>query len=185
MKIVQIAALGIALLLCGCGSVTVKTASGDNFNPATYKTFGFRKPDHEFHPKEFTPENQARVQAAIRDELEQRGLRTSEDPDLWIAFYLRVKTKEFDLDKPTAQGDSMADTMKSHYGFVYGSGKSLNQQETIPYREGTLVVTAADAKSNRVVWQGVAQGALHRNSTPDGVENQIREAVNKMFAHFR
>jgi hypothetical protein len=185
MKSIQMASLAMALLLCGCGSVTVKTASEDNFHPAKYKTFGFRPPDRDFNPKEFTPENQARVRAAIGDELEKKGLRPSESPDLWIAFYLRVKTKEFNLDNPTAQGDSMADTMKSHYGFVFGSGKSLNQQETIPYREGTLVVTAADAKSKRVVWQALAQGALHRNSTEDAVENRIREAVRKMFAHFR
>ena len=173
------------MAFCGCGSVTVKTAAEDNFNPAKYKTYAIKKPSRDFNPAEFSAENQARVRDALGEELARRGLRPSDNPDLWLGLYLRVKSKHFDLDHATTEGDSMADIMKNHYGFVFGSGKSLNQQQTIPYREGTLVVDAVDAKSDRIVWQGTASGALYTNRSDEAVEKRIREAVTKMFAHFR
>ena len=176
--VVFVCALG---LLCGCGSISVKTASERGFHLSNYSSFGFKKPSREFESAQFSPASQQQLRAAVAEALGERGLRMAPKPDLWAGYFLRVRAKEFSLEEPTAEGDSMTDVMNSYYGFVYGSGKSLNQQKTIKYHEGTLVVDLVDARSNRIVWQGVAKGAMHRNDSEERMGLRIREAVQKMF----
>jgi hypothetical protein len=182
-KIFLLAGLALACLT-GCGTVGVRTAAVEDLSHRNYSTFNFKAPAREFSPEAFSLENQRRVQDAIRSELEAQGLRMEEHPDLLVGFYLRVRNKQFDLDHPTAAGDSPADLMNSYYGFVLGSGKSLNQQRTIHYKEGTLVVNLVDAKNNQVVWQGIAKGAIHPKESEDKIESRIKEAAHSLFENF-
>jgi hypothetical protein len=173
-----------SFLVTGCGSLGVKTARVNDLSHRHYATFNFKTPGRQFDPEIFSPENQQRVQQAIRSELTQHGLRESSQPDLLVGFYLRIRSKQFDLDHPTAEGDSLADIMNSYYGFVTGAGKSLNQQKTIRYREGTLVVYLVDAKTNEIVWQGIAKGAIHPKDSEDKIEHRIKEAAESLFKKF-
>jgi hypothetical protein len=179
--------LGVVSLLAlfaGCGTVHVQTASEPNFSIVNYQTFNFCHPERDPNPAWYKPEYRDYTKGTLRLEMEAHGLIMGDDPDLLVCYYLRTKNKTFDLEHPTAQGSSPAGVMKSYFGFFYGSGQSLNQQNSIPYREGTLVVDLVERKTQKVVWQGIAQGALYSKDTDEEVERRIEEAVHKIFEPF-
>lgn len=168
-------------LVCGCGTVHVKTYVTEREQTRTYRTFGFAQPIKNFDPAVFSPEHQTAIRDAISEALKKHGLRPASHADLEIGFYLRTQRKQFDLEHPTAQGDTLPDIMSSYYGFVVGSGQSLNQKSPIRYKEGTIIVYVVDGKTHEVIWKGVAKGAVHPKETQEVVNKRIDEAVGKMF----
>lgn len=175
------------LVVSGCGTVQVETARDPAATFRNYRTFNFKAPLPGSNPAYMSKINQERVRNAITQELVKRGLTLSalsEQPDLLVSFYLRVKRKSFDLEHPTAEGDSVGATMANYFGFYYKSGQSLNQQDTIPYHEGTLVIDVIDVKKDRLVWQGIVTGVLYPGQPDDQIQRRIQEAVHAAFKRF-
>lgn len=55
--------------------------------------------------------------------------------------------------------------------------------QTVHYQEGTLTIDLVDAAKKQLVWQGVAQGRIHKKA----VQNPgpaIDKAVTDIFAKF-
>ncbi|HVV00407.1 MAG TPA: DUF4136 domain-containing protein [Verrucomicrobiae bacterium] len=181
MRKLNIGFLILLLATAGCGTVRVRTFSRAQLFQQRFATFAFKPPVQEFNPLMFAPRDQAIVKQEIVRALEAHGFRESESPDLLVGFYLRVRNRKFDLEHPTVEGDSPDAIMNTYFGFVFGSGKSLNQVSPIHYREGTLVVNLVDARNNRVVWEGLARGTIHPRQTPDQIKARIHEAVTKIF----
>ena len=83
-------------MVVGCGTLETRSQKAVGVNLLQYHTFDFAEAKHPSDLSYFTPTNEARVKAAIRSELEKRGLRSAEPPDLKICVYLKTKTKTFD-----------------------------------------------------------------------------------------
>jgi Domain of unknown function (DUF4136) len=172
----------VLLLAGGCATVEVRTAHSTGTDFSRLQTFNFKEPVQE--SPYFTKVNQDRVREAIVDELGKHGLRLSGHPDLLVGFYSTVAQKTFATGDSNAPKRSVAQTMKKHYGFVFGEGKDLNQQGEIEYKEGTLVVDLVEAKTERLVWQGTARGVLYENQPDENVERRIREAVRRILKNY-
>src|SRR5207248_9975600 len=89
--------------------------------------------------------------AAIRSELEKRGLRLAEPPDLKICVYLKTKTKTFDEAIPSVETGSLESDLMTYYGLLCHNDRGA--QDVVAYQVGTLVVHAVDVKQNRKVWE--------------------------------
>ncbi len=179
--------LAIALLLlaaAGCGTVRINTGLDPTAHFDSYHTFNFQRPAAEKQTPGFTPEVQELVEIAIQREFEVREIIPSAQPDLLVGFYLSVQEKKFDLQNPTSGQHSVSGVMADYFGFTYRSGQDLNHMGEIPYEEGTLVIDVADARTGRLVWQGLAKGVLYRDETPDQIKHRVNEAVRKMFDHY-
>jgi hypothetical protein len=172
------------LAAIGCGTVKVKTASAPDVDLQRYHTFNFQPSATGVNRAPLSPLNQQRVQGGIRQELEDRGLALSDQPDLLVRFYLKTKPKTLDVKEAARQDGSIAEVMASYYGFYYRSGEDLSEQGQIRYREGTLVVSLIDRKRNQLVWRGLAKGALYRNESDEQVRARIHESVHSMFEQF-
>jgi hypothetical protein len=172
------------VLLAACGTVHVETAADPAADFHKFHTFQFKAPRRQFQSGELSGVNQQRVRDGIRKELERRGLSLADQPDLFVSFYLRVQAKTFDLENPTAGGDSVSGTMADYFGFAYRSGQSLNQQGSIRYQEGSLVVDMVEPGTTNLAWRGIATGVLYTNRTDEQVERRIQEAVHSIFGRF-
>lgn len=75
------------------------------------------------------------------------------------------------------------------YGFgrrhwSYGVGTRFSSSQVHKYREGTIVLEVVDSKSNQLVWQGAAEGALTGLDNPEDAQEQINKAVRDLLANF-
>src|SRR6267142_2443981 len=169
-------------LVVGCGTVKTRSHKAAGVNLLQYHTFDFAeaKDQSDFHF--FTPTNEARVKAAIRGELEKRGLRLAGPPDLKVCVYLKTKTKTFDEANPSLETGSLGSDLMTYYGLLYDN--DWGTQDVVSYQVGTLVVHAVDVRRNRKVWEGIATGVLYRHPPEKQIEVRIHEAVSGMFKDF-
>jgi len=114
-----------------------------------------------------------RVRRAVAAELRARGIGRSLSgrPDLLVAIRLRRSYR------PRSSAVSIG--YGSWWG-GWGGAVSTSQVRQVPV--GSLVVDLVDARSNQLVWRGVAEGAMSRN--PERRKEKILLAVEKMFASF-
>ena len=111
-------------------------------------------------------------QGAVEKQLALKGLTqvTTGKPDLLIHYHANI-TERLDvtgIDRP------------------YGSCVGENcQAEVNMYEAGTLVLDIVDAKTNKLIWRGWAQGAAKTMlDNPDEMTRQINKAVPQMVAQY-
>jgi hypothetical protein len=174
--------LVLSQLLLGCGSLDVQSRKAADADLSKYRTFSFAQAMPASDARFLTPTNETRVKAAIRSELENRGLHFAEPADLQFCVYLKTQAKQLDKQNPSVASGSASSNLGTYYGLLYDN--SWGTQNVLNYHEGTLVVQAVDVRQNRKVWEGVATGVVHRNNPDDRVIARIREAVTGMFKNF-
>jgi hypothetical protein len=174
----------VLLVMSGCGTVQVNTALDPAIDFRNYRTFNFKEPLLGSNPAYMSQVNQERVRNAIQQQLENRDLILAGQPDLLVSFYLEVTRTNFALEHPTAEGGSIGATMANYFGFYYKAGQSLNQQDNIPYHQGTLIIDLVDIQKNRVVWQGIVTDVLYPDQPDEQIQRRIRAAVRSAFKHF-
>ena len=52
------------------------------------------------------------------------------------------------------------------------------------YKEGTIVIEIVDFKSNQLIWQGAAVGALTGLSSPEDADEVVPKAVRDILSKF-
>jgi hypothetical protein len=52
------------------------------------------------------------------------------------------------------------------------------------YKEGTIVIEIVDYKSNQMIWQGAAAGALTGLNSPEKADEAVPRAVHDILAKF-
>ena len=77
-------------------------------------------------------------------------------------------------------------TVNTYYGYGWGywGGVGASQTYATEYHEGSLIIDIVDAKSNELVWRGVAQAEVYPKSDPEYRNQQIQSAVNKILSQF-
>src|SRR5438105_5454720 len=120
MKALQLLLLSgvLSQLVVGCGTVETRSNKAAGVNLLQYHTFDFAEAKRASDLRFFTPTNEARVKAAIWSELEKRGLRRAEPPDLKICVYLKTKTKTFDEANPSVETGSLESDLMTYYGLL-------------------------------------------------------------------
>ena len=113
-----------------------------------------------------------RVKKAVNAELQAKGLMmTSNNPDFLIAEHLGKKDK----------------VQVTNWGYNYDQyGMDLGPQgvDTYQYEEGSLILDFVDAKSNKMIWRGVAKAEIDNVDTPEKKEKLINEAVQEILKNF-
>lgn len=188
----------LAALLMGlaaCSRIPVSTDYREGWAPAAGASFAW------LPPKEGAPSNplydndlvRARVQGAVNDALQARGLQQAAnqaEADLLVAYHV-VEEEKIDVDTfhswygyyPCWGCYSGFGPAYAHrYGFGYGyPGTDVWVRE---YTQGTLVIDLVDAESRQLVWRGVAKRRLPHLETPTEREAYIRETVAAILRDF-
>lgn len=178
-KVIAIAGF---LLAAGIGvlaqnkSITVESDKALNTDFGQYKTFAFASMiDRDLEAGLYFVNDlilKGQIREAVRDELMGLGYRMDRSrPDLVVNF--RV------FEQPT--------TLKGFdgYGTTYWDQQYRQISDTTSYhvKAGTLLISFADRKTSRVVWQGFASGLINNNKFIKD-EGTIREAVNMIMDEY-
>lgn len=169
--------LALALGLAACSSEQfTQTDSRPGVNLTQYKTYNFMdqlaRNDSAFIN---TGSNIFDLKRAVTHELEIRGFRMAEKPDLWVNLGLvteqrtQTRTANYQFDGP----------------YYIGQRNYRWQANEIPvgqYQEGTATIDLVDAARKELVWQGVTTSVLSR--TPSRASKQINKGVAEVFARF-
>ena len=170
-------ALALGLAACSSEQATTQVDSRPGVNLARYKTYNFMdaiaRNDSAFQN---SGSNIFDLKRAVTRELEARGFRKADQPDLWVNIALvtqqRVQTREANFRTDGAP-------------YYIGQRNYHWQANDIPvgsYQEGTATIDLVDAARKELVWQGTTTSILSR--TPSRSARQIDKGVEDVFARF-
>jgi len=172
-RLARIAAAAVSVLaLAGCAPLTVNSYVDRAADFTRYRTFAWG-PEEQLSTGDPRLDNNpffhGRVQAQIEKALTARGLeKATGAPDLTIHYHASV-TQEIN-----------AGTADRQYGYCEGDGCN-----PYVYEAGTLLIDLVDARSNRVVWRGWAEGPIDGViENQDWMEERIDQAVARILERF-
>jgi len=118
-----------------------------------------------------------RVRAAVEKELQAKGfaMETKADPDFLVTYYPVVHERRYRTTTHLGWGWGY----RPFYGRV---GSSVSEVHS--YKEGTIVIEIVDFKSNQMIWQGAAAGALTGLNNPEDADEVVPRAVRDILAKF-
>ncbi len=118
-----------------------------------------------------------RVRAAVENELKAKGftMETKADPDFLVTYY------------PIVQNRKVRTTVRSGWGWGYRpfyGGVGVSSSQVRNHKEGSIVIEIVDFKSNQMIWQGAADGALTGLESPEDANEVVPKAVRDILAKF-
>jgi len=172
------------LLVAGCASgPAIQTDYDHTVDFSKYRTYGF------FNPMGIENPNYSSIYGsifrdAISKEMDGRGYRQSDNPDLLINVSGRLEDKV----KVTQTADPYM--AGGYYGYrrgMYGAWGGYGYGTTTHvsnYTEGTVNVDIVDRQAKRMVWEGVAVGRVNEKKTNEERRQAIYAGIKEMFAAY-
>jgi len=172
------------MLLASCASKpTIETDYDHTIDFSQYTTYGF------FNPMGIENPNYSSIYGsifrdAISKEMESRGYKMSDNPDLMInvSGRLQDKTKVTTTSDPY-MGGGYYGYRRGAYGAWGGYGYGT-QTHVSNYTEGTVNVDMVDRNLKRMVWEGVAVGRINEKKTNEETRANINAGIQEMFAGY-
>jgi len=161
------------ILLASCASKPVIETDYDHtIDFSQYTTYGF------FNPMGIENPNYSSIYGsifrdAISKEMESRGYKMSDNPDLMInvSGRLQDKTKVTTTSDPY-MGGGYYGYRRGAYGAWGGYGYGT-QTHVSNYTEGTVNIDMVDRNMKRMVWEGVAVGRVNEKKTNEETRTNI------------
>lgn len=134
-----------------------------------YRTFAWKKGTPSKDPL-----MEKRIRDAVEQELKAKGLsRADSAPDIFVVTHASSRKEQ------QVQIDNLGYSGYGGRGWYSRGPTSVNVYE-IPI--GTLMVDLVDAKTNELVWRGLAEKTL--SEKPEKVAKLIYKVVKKMFKKY-
>ena len=172
------------ILLASCASKPVIETDYDHtIDFSQYKTYGFFNPMGIENPS-YSSIYGSIFRDAISKEMESRGYKMSDNPDLMInvSGRLQDKTKVTTTSDPY-MGGGYYGYRRGAYGAWGGYGYGT-QTHVSNYTEGTVNVDMVDRAMKRMVWEGVAVGRIDEKRTNEESRTNIYAGIQEMFAGY-
>ncbi len=174
--------LGLTLFTA-CSSYTVKTDYDPSIAYSSYKTFDWYAASKRAKGRGsgIDPLIDKRVRVSVQAVLEAKGFRqeTVAEPDFLVTYYPVYQNKKYRTTTSFGGGYGWG---SRRWG--YGVGTRFSTSQVHKYREGTIILEVVDSRSNQLVWQGAAEGALTNLDSPENAQEQINKAVGDLLADF-
>ncbi len=169
----DIVTISAAALLMACGGMTIRS----DYDPASvpgiqsYGSYRWLPHPSSGDPRVNNPLMARRIQRAVDTEMSGKGYQPVRDgrADFLVGYHVAFDEK---LE---------VETVNAHYGYRWGGVQESYVRE---YTQGTLIIDVIDAKTEQLVWRGMAQAEVHEASSPDQRQKRINEAVKKILANF-
>jgi hypothetical protein len=180
------AAVVSTFFFSSCGVTThVETAAGVNFN--NYKTFGWANINGE--RKEDAADNDIvdnNIKNAITSQLENKGwMEATQNPDVILDYNVMVEKKVNQVSEPVYSypyTHYYYNGLRRRRGYMYYPNDLVGYHTyNVPFKQGTLTVNMVDAKTNKLVWQGSAQGDVSNTTVTTG---EMQTDVTSIFKKF-
>lgn len=176
------ALIGLLLVACSASGPKITSDYDPTVDFSGYQTYNYFNPMGIENPNYSSIIGQM-FRDAISREMESRGYRLSDDPDL----LLNVSARLDDKTKVTTYNDPM---YGGYYGYRrgyydpwygYGGGTTTRVSQ---YTEGTVNIDMVDARQKRMVWEGVAIGRVDEDKNNEELRAAINSGVTEMFAPY-
>jgi hypothetical protein len=170
-----------AITLAGCASGPDIRADYDrSADFGKYRTYGFVA-QAGTDAGDFRSLSTQMLQNAASREMEQRGYRRAENPDLVINFKGKLEEK-VDVESTPAPYYGPGWGYGGWYGAPYG-GWGGTEVTTRRYNVGTLVIDVVDREKRQVVFQGAISGVVTKEMQQNR-EASINRAVEGIFMQY-
>jgi Domain of unknown function (DUF4136) len=181
-KFVMIA-VSIVLLASCASKPKIQSDYDHTIDFSQYKTYNYFTPMGIENPN-YSSIYGSIFRSAISREMESRGYKLSDNPDLMInvSGRLQDKTKVTTTSDPY-MGGGYYGYRRGSYGAWggYGYGTSTHVSN---YTEGTVNVDMVDRAAKRMVWEGVAVGRVNEKKSNDETRAGIYSGIQEMFAAY-
>lgn len=155
--------------LTSCSPFNVRSDYAQTANFMSYKTYKLRIDDLKLNDID-----KDRVLNELSKQLQMKGLQSGENPDLIINVKANHK-KITDITTSSPYGSW-------GWGGPFGWGIGMNRTWSSNYNEGAIIVDMVDARSNKLVWQGIGSGiSVDR---PKAKQKQIPEIVSEIMKNY-
>lgn len=155
--------------LSSCSSYNVRSDYAETANFNNYKTYKLRIDDLKLNDID-----KDRVLNEVSKQLQMKGLSAGENPDLIINVKANHK-KIKDIQSGSPYG-------MYGWGGSFGWGIGMNRTWSSNYNEGALVLDLIDARTNKLVWQGIGSGISV--DSPRAKQKQIPQIVAEIMANY-
>jgi hypothetical protein len=168
------------ILLWSCGpSLKVNSDYDKDANFGQYKTFALYRSD-SIHDA-ISQLNQNRIINAIKNEMTKKGFQeTAENPDLLVntvaIFKDRVSVSS------TSNYYGYGGVYRPYYAGYGGGGSGTTTYDTRHYKDGSLIIDVIDAKSNKLLWQGIGNKEI--DGPAKNPDTNIPKAITTIMASF-
>jgi hypothetical protein len=162
-KIATSLTMMLALFAAGCASTRAPDTRVDYDKAAdfsVYRTFGFPAEtgtDRGGYSTLVT----SYFKGAMTNAMEARGYKyTEEKPDLLVNFFMNTQERTEIRSTRPASG-------YGYYGYRYGLYSAWPMYEddrTVTYKVGTINVDIVDAEKKQLIWEGVSEGRVSKES---------------------
>jgi len=178
-----IATLAVAALgLGGCASgPEIRGDYDKSADFGKYRTYGFVAQTSPDGGSEYRSLALQMLQKAAAREMEARGYRLADSPDLAINFQGKLEEK-VDVESTPAPYYGPGWGYRGWYGAPYG-GWGGTEVTTHRYNVGTLVMDIVDREKRQVVFQGGIEGVVTKEMR-ENREASINNAVAGIFSKY-
>lgn len=160
--------IAAALGLSSCSPFNVRTDYAETADFNTYKTYKLRIDDLKLNDID-----QDRVLNEVSKQLQMKGMTVSENPDMIV----NVKASH----KKVTDVNSGINT-RFGWGGPYGFGIGMGRTWTSDYNKGALTLDLIDAKTQKLIWQGVGNGISV--DSPNAKQKQIPQIVAEIMEKY-
>lgn len=189
MKNLQLLILLTVLAVAGCSTINVSTDYALEQNFSQYRTY-------QWHP-DGVKKNAAldamggdifatRIKRVTEETLAGKGIWQDPDPDFYVNYSV-ITEDRVSINTYNTYGGYGPGWGYHGYGYGYGYGPwgvGGSQTSVSYYTQGAVIIDIVDATSNQLVWRGTADSILDQSSSPIQKEQELRQAVAKMFENF-
>ena len=164
----------IFLLLASCGPALQVTSDYDHSaNFSNYHSFRIVKLEQQVQA--ISQFNQQRIIDAVRNEMKSKGFTETEDADLLVNIVTILKNEKQLTANTYGYGGG-------YRPYAWGGGYSSTTVNVENYKNGSLIVEVADAKTKNLLWEGIGNQDIDQpSSNPD---QAIQAAVKSIMASF-
>jgi len=156
----------VALMLAGCASgPDFRTDFDPTADFSSYKTYGWVN-DLGTDKAGYSTLITSHFKDAVGSEMQALGYEFSADnPDLLVNFSANV---EESVDVRSRPGPRVGVSYGGYYGYRFGVYNTFPlyepEVETVRYKTGTANVDVIDAARKQLIWEGLAEGRLSKDS---------------------
>ena len=167
-------------ILTGCNNYNIKYDYDTQANYAAFKTFDWYAASVRARGKANNVENplmDRRVRGAVERELVAKGfqLQKTAEPDFLVTYYPVYRNRAYHTSTTVGVGWGRR---------PFGYGVATRFHELHQFQEGSIVLEIVDNKTNQLIWQGAATGALTGLEDPQDADEQVAKAVHSLLEQF-
>ena len=157
------------LMLASCSPFQVRSDYAETANFNAYKTYKLRVDDLKLNDID-----KDRVLNEVSKQLQMKGLSVADNPDVIINVKAsHKKVRDIQSTRPYGMWG---------WGGPWGWGFGVNRTWTNNYTSGIIVIDMVDAKTQKLVWQGIGEGLSV--DSPKAKQKEIPEIVAEMMAKY-